>query len=289
MALQQGMGLLSQRRVRADIDHPGCPAFVRANLSLPERAPTWEFGERGVQEIQEPGLHFEFMLYSVKDLYGNKLSASDGEIGHVKDFYFDDQNWAIRYLVVDTGSWLPGRQVLLSPYSVGHLDPADNTVAVNLTKRQIEDSPSIESHKPLSRHYEEQFYRYYGWPFYWSGSGLWGMSGSPILELPQSTADENTPGEPEAPPSADANLRSTQSIKGYHFKLGDRMEGQVSDFFMDPHYWAIRYLVVKFGRLGGREVLIPASAVSEISFNESTVFAVNLRETVEARPAHQIV
>ena len=55
------------------------------------------------------------MLRSIKQLHGAKLGASDGEIGHVKDFYFDDQNWAVRYVVADTGSWLPGRQVLISP------------------------------------------------------------------------------------------------------------------------------------------------------------------------------
>src|SRR6185436_7844826 len=104
------------------------------------------------------------MLRSIKQLYGNKLGASDGDIGHVKDFYFDDQNWAIRYLIADTGSWLPGRQVLLSPYSVLHIDRGEKTLRVNLTRKQIEESPSIESHKTVSRQYEEVYYRYYGWP-----------------------------------------------------------------------------------------------------------------------------
>ena len=110
-----------------------------------------------------------FMLRSIKQLYGDKLGASDGEIGHVKDFYFDDQNWAIRYLVADTGSWLPGRQVLISPHSLGRLDQAEKILRVNLTRKQIEDSPSIESHKPVSRQYEEEYYRYYGWPYLLAG------------------------------------------------------------------------------------------------------------------------
>jgi hypothetical protein len=124
------------------------------------------------------------MLRSIKQLYGNKLGASDGDIGHVKDFYFDDQSWAIRYLVVDTGTWLPGRQVLLTPHSLGRLDQAERTLRVNLTRKQIEDSPSIEAHKPVSRQYEQEYYRYFGWPYYWKGSGLWGLSGFPILEDP---------------------------------------------------------------------------------------------------------
>ena len=124
------------------------------------------------------------MLRSIIQLYGDKLGASDGEIGHVKDFYFDDQNWAVRYVVADTGSWLPGRQVLLSPHAFGGLHQAGKLLLVNLTRKQIEDSPPIESHKPVSRQYEEEYYRYYGWPYYWQGSGLWGMSGFPLLELP---------------------------------------------------------------------------------------------------------
>ena len=114
------------------------------------------------------------MLRSTKQLHGDKLGATDGEIGHVKDFYFDDQNWAIRYLVVDTGSWLPGRQVLISPHSLGALDSAGKVLSVKLTRKQIEDSPSIDAHKPVSRQWEEEYYRYYGWPFYWQGDGLWG-------------------------------------------------------------------------------------------------------------------
>ena len=109
------------------------------------------------------------MLRSVKKLFEDKLGASDGEIGHVKDFYFDDQNWAVRYLVADTGSWMPGRLVLISPHAFGNLYQGGKVLLVNLTRQQIENSPSIESHKPVSRQYEEEYHRYYGWPFYWRG------------------------------------------------------------------------------------------------------------------------
>src|SRR3984957_15333038 len=124
------------------------------------------------------------MLRSIKQLYGNTLGASDGEIGQVKDFYFDDQNWAIRYLVVATGLWLSGRQGLISPHSIGRLDQAERVLRVDLTRKQIENSPSIESHKPVSRQYEEEYYRYYGLPCYWQGDGLWGRGAFPILNKP---------------------------------------------------------------------------------------------------------
>ena len=215
------------------------------------------------------------MLRSINQLFGNKLGASDGEIGHVKDFYFDDRNWAIRYLVADTGSWLPGRQVLLSPYSLGRLDQGARILNVNLTRKQIEDSPSIESHKPVSRQYEEEYYRYFGWPYYWEGSGLWGLSGFPILELPP----KKLPREPDpliGPPvdRPDAHLRSAQAVKGYHLRTNDGTIGYVCDFMMDAASWAIGQLVIKTGhRFSGKEVLIETKNVSRISYDESTVFA----------------
>jgi hypothetical protein len=226
------------------------------------------------------------MLHSLKQLYGGKLGASDGEIGHVKDFYFDDQNWAVRYVVVDPGSWLPGRQVLLSPHSIGRLDAAGKVLRVNLTRKQIEDSPTIESHKPVSRQYEEEYYRYYGWPYYWLGNGLWGLSGFPILEmagqpLPSESAFASGP-QSEAP---DAHLRSTQAVGGYHFQTSDGIIGYVWDFMMDSQSWAIGQLVIKTGhRFSGQEVLIPTNKVDRINYEESTVIANLTRTAIEQRP-----
>src|SRR5471030_2004536 len=104
------------------------------------------------------------MLQNIKELYGHKLAASDGEIGHVKDFYFDDKTWVIRYVVADTGSWLTGRQVLLSPHAFAGLKGDEKAMHVKLSIKQIESSPSIESHKPVSRSFEEEYHSYYSWP-----------------------------------------------------------------------------------------------------------------------------
>src|SRR5215469_5342967 len=110
------------------------------------------------------------MLRKTKEIKGAKLASRDVEIGHLKDFYFDDQTWTVRYLVADTGNWLPGRQVLLSPFAVTaiELEP-HRIVAFNLSKAQIEQSPSIDEHKPISRQYELEYMQYYGWPDYVSG------------------------------------------------------------------------------------------------------------------------
>jgi sporulation protein YlmC with PRC-barrel domain len=228
------------------------------------------------------------MLRSIKQLYGGKLGASDGEIGHVKDFYFDDQNWVVRYLVVDTGSWLPGRQVLISPHAFVSLDWTGKLLLLRLSRKQIENCPSIESHKPVSRRYEEEYHRYYGWPYYWEGSGLWGMSGFPLLELPP----KPFPVKPAtvgggSPESGDAHLRSTQAVNGYHIHASDGTIGHICDFMMDAQTWAIRQLIVKTGhRFSGKEVQIPTDTVDRVSYDDSTVFVNLTSEAVEQSPAH---
>jgi hypothetical protein len=230
----------------------------------------------------------QLMLRSIIQMYGNKLGTSDGDIGQVKDFYFDDQNWAVRYLVADTGSWLPGRQVLISPHALGGLDQARKVLRVNLTRKQIVDCPPIEAHKPVSRQYEEEYYRYYGWPFYWQGSALWGMSGFPILELPaKPLPGESADAIGPQPERADAHLRSTQAVNGYHLHASDGTAGHVCDFMVDVRSWAIDLLVIKTGhRLSGREVRIPSSQVERISWDESTVFVKLTSAAVEQSPAH---
>jgi len=232
------------------------------------------------------------MLQSIKLLFGNKLGASDGGIGHVKDFYFDDQNWAVRYVIADTGTWLPKRQVLISPYAFGGLQQTEKVLRVNLARKQIENSPAIESHKPVSRQYEEEYHRYYGWPDYWEGDGLWGgMRSFPVLETPPQVY----PGKPasEIDPHrkpADAHLRSAQAVIGYHLQAADGIVGHVCDFLMDDQSWAIRQLVIKTGhRFTGKEVQIPTRNVDRISYPDSTVFVNLTREAVGQSPEHRLV
>jgi hypothetical protein len=223
------------------------------------------------------------VLRNLKPLYGDKLGALDGEVGHVKDFYFDDQSWAVRYVVADTGTWLTGRQVLLSPYGFGSLRQAGKLLLVNLSRKQIEDSPLIESHKPVSRHYEEEYHRYYGWPFYWQGGSLWGMSDLPILELPaKPPRSEPAAASGTQPERPDAHLRSTQAVTGYHLQASDGVIGHVCDFLVDPQTWAVDQLVIRIGhRFSGQEVQIPTSQIERISYDASTVFVRLTKAAVE--------
>ncbi len=230
------------------------------------------------------------MLQSIKQLYGNNLGASDGQIGQVRDFYFDDKNWAVRYVVADTGSWLPGRRVLISPRAFGDLHQAGKVLPIKLSRKQIEDSPAIESRKPVSRQYEEEYHRYYGWPFYWEGDGLWGKSEFPILSLPPKTMPhKETIAANQKHEHADAHLQSAQAVNGYHIKAIDGIIGHVCDFIMDDKSWAICQLVVKTGhRLTGKEVQIPVSKIDRIRYEDSTVFVNLTKEAVEQSSARGV-
>ena len=113
-------------------------------------------------------------LSKLKTLKGYKLGSLDGEIGKVKEFYFDDKYWTIRYLVAEPGDGPSGRQVLISPYALRAVNKEEQNIAINLTKKQIEDSPSLDSDKPFSRQFEREYYGYYGYPLYWMGPYMWG-------------------------------------------------------------------------------------------------------------------
>ena len=229
------------------------------------------------------------MLQSIKQLHGNKLGASDGDIGHVKDFYFDDQSWAVRYLVADTGSWLPARQVLLSPHAIGSLHHDGKGLRVKLTRKKIEDSPTIESHKPVSRQHEEEYHRYYGWPAYWLGDGMWGMGGNSVLETPPILPGKSSATNDSQPKQADVHLRSTQAVSGYHVQATDGVIGHVCDFLTDDQSWAVGQLVVKTGhRFTGNEVLIPVNKIDRISYDDSTVFVKLTKEAIEKSPAYHL-
>lgn len=210
------------------------------------------------------------MLQNIKELLGAKLAAADGDIGKIKEFYFDDKSWAIRYLVADTGSWLSGRLVLLSPHAFGRFDQSTKILPVGLTRKQIEDSPSIETEKPVSRQYEFDYYRYYGWPVYWYGGGLWGASSYPAM-LPFSLAEREA--AQHSRDNDDLHLRSTKAVTGYALQATDGEIGSVSGFTVDDKTWVIGELIAETGHwYSGKEILIPTAKIARICYEESKVY-----------------
>jgi sporulation protein YlmC with PRC-barrel domain len=121
------------------------------------------------------------MLHTASELTGFTVAGSDGDVGTLEDLYFDDEKWGVRHLVVDAGGWLSGRKVLLSPRSAIGVDWDARRLTLDLSKRQIEDGPDIDTDKPVSRQHEVLLYDYYGYPYYWSGPYLWGDAGFPAM------------------------------------------------------------------------------------------------------------
>jgi hypothetical protein len=221
------------------------------------------------------------MLIKAKTLEGFKLNSLDGEIGKVKEFYFDDRHWTIRYLVADTENWLAGRQVLISPYALKGVIKSLRHLSVDLTKKQIKDSPSLNSDKPVSSQFEESYYEYYGWPMYWSGPNMWGAYHH--IERNREKWGKFHRGEK----AWDRHLRSTHAVSGYHIQALNGEVGHVEDFIIDDETWAIRYLVVDTRNWWpGKTVLVSPQWIERVSWNESKVF-VNLdRETIKESPEY---
>jgi sporulation protein YlmC with PRC-barrel domain len=221
------------------------------------------------------------MLIKANTLNGYKLNSLDGEIGKVKEFYFDDRHWTIRYLVADTENWLTGRWVLISPYALNGVIKSEKHLSVDLTKKQIENSPSLDSHKPVSRQFEESYYGYYGWPMYWSGPNMWGSYH--FIERDSEKWGKLTQGGK----AWDHHLRSTHAVSGYHIQALDGEVGHVEDFIIDDETWAIRYLIVGTQNWWpGKKVLVSPQWIERVSWNESKVF-INLdRETIKQSPEY---
>lgn len=225
-------------------------------------------------------------LLDTKVLLGSKLAALDGDIGRIRDFYFDDDIWVVRYAIADTTSWLPGRLVLLSPHAFGKLDQREKTLNINLRKLQIQDSPSIESHKPVSRQYEVDYFRHYGWPAYWAGDALWGMGGLPVVVPP---AQDDIQAQETYHHRDDKHLQSMGDVTGYRIKAVDGEMGYVSSFLVDDRSWAIREIVVEAGHwYSGRKVRIPISQVERISYRDARVNVTLTKVEIEKIADHEL-
>lgn len=219
------------------------------------------------------------MLRSASDIRKFNLNGTDEEVGGIKDFYFDDKFWTVRYLVANTGNWLSRRQVLISPYFLGTIDDNLEYVNVNLTKNQIEESPSIDTDKPVSRQFEESYYSYYGAPVYWGGPYVWGP-GDTFSRNPEDwkhiRSQEN---------SWDPNLRSFKAVTGHSIQATDDKIGHVDDFIIDDESWTIRYLVIDTKDwLPGKKVLVSPEWIDRLSWEDSKVFINLTTDTIKNSP-----
>ncbi len=254
------------------------------------------------------------MLRKVDDLLGLSLMASDGEAGRLHDLYFDDQTWTVRYLVADTGPWLFGRRVLISPQATQlntnpeQPDRPPDAIHLALTQEQIENSPDINLNQPVSRQHEVELHGYYGWLGYWQVDPLAApMGATPYVPMSEQLAanrselaDAETPETDDSPAATDApnpmesnrqepdsHLRSAREVMGYNIHATDNEIGHVEDMLFDEESYELRYLVVDTRNwLPGKQVLVATEWVRQVKWIESAVEVAITRAQVENSPVY---
>jgi sporulation protein YlmC with PRC-barrel domain len=239
------------------------------------------------------------MLRSLSDLEGYSIRATDGTIGHVKDLYFDDEAWVVRYLIVDTGSWLSSRKVLISPMAIGQSSWADKTLSVSLTKEQVKNSPDIDTDKPVSRQHEMEYLGYYGYPYYWGGAGFWGAGVYPsmmVMGIGFAGAADRLGAQADPARAArhaaqhqndDPHLRGGKAVMKYDIVASDGDIGHVQGLLLDEQTWAIRYLIVDTSNWWlGHQVLIAPKWIKNVSWPDNTVLVNLTRQAVKDAPPY---
>jgi hypothetical protein len=209
------------------------------------------------------------MLRNINSLTGHKIHATDGELGKVDEFYFEDRHWSIRYMVVETGNWLLSRKVLISPAALKTPDWKSKTFPVALTREQVRTSPDIDTKKTISKQHELELQKHYAWGgSYYAG----GMSGNFMFPpVPDEGKRMETDARPA--PGEDSHLRGTRAVTGYKLHASDGPIGHVEDYIIDDGKWLIRYLVADAGLwLPGRKVLISPHWINSVNWGSSEVF-----------------
>jgi hypothetical protein len=187
-------------------------------------------------------------------------------------------------MVADTGKWLPGRKVLISPISLGDPNWGYRLFQVKLTKEQIEHSPSLDSNAPVSRQYERKWLGYYGYPNYWGYDGTWGTERYPAALFLQKREDTEVVPDIDA---GDPYLRSSTEVIGYHIQATDDEIGHVEDFILDDENWTIRYMVVDTRNwLPGRKVLLTPAWIDSVDWGNNKVSVDLTREQVKDSPEY---
>jgi uncharacterized protein YrrD len=243
---------------------------------------------------------YTIMLRKLHELIGYKVGALDDHIGSVDDFYFDDQTWTVRYVIVDTGSWLVGRRLLISTEAITDIVSISETLNLNLTKEQVENSPDIDLDRPVSRQHEMALQTYYGWPGYWTVSPMMGMplTGTPLsatapVGAPGGGAAEDDASTTQAPASeaaevlADTHLRSVREVTGYHIHATDGDIGHVQDIFAGENDWIIRYFLVDTRNWWpGKHVLMAKDWVQQIEWSDRSLTVKVTRDQVKDSPEY---
>jgi hypothetical protein len=219
----------------------------------------------------------------VQDITKLTLYGIDGQVGTVQELYFDDQSWAVRYLVVKTGGWFLRRHVLIAPIVIGGIDDADASMQINLPKEQIEHAPSIENTKSISHRYEQTYYDRFQWAPYWQpDTTMWG-SPIPYPDVSTLNQDETLFSEP----LEQSHLRSSAAVAGYGIHAQDGEIGHMEDLVIDDEDWIIRYVEIDTRNwLPGKKVLVQTGRIGPFDGHSRSVTMALTRHAIQSAPPY---
>lgn len=222
------------------------------------------------------------MLRSLRTLEHYTVCATDGEVGKVVNFLFDDLRWSLRYLVVDTGGFLNRHEVLISPISFSEVEWPAQRFHLALTKDKVRNSPSVDTQKPVSRQNEMALNDYYAYPNYWMYPDVWSTGAAPSLVAAERW---NEPSSSDTVKFTDVHLRSANEVRGYDIQATDDSIGHVDDFIVEDVDWDIRYLVIDTSNWWfGKQVLVAPQWANGISWEERKVHIGMPRQAIKDSP-----
>ena len=235
------------------------------------------------------------MLREIQRLLGMELHTGETEVGRISDVYFDYELWHVRYFVVDTGSWLAGRTVLIAPVSVIARDWHTGKLMTDLTRDQVRHSPAVDMARPVSRQSEQDLHDHYGWPYYWGAPTLSGSYGTlmsrtaaPVAIRSAKASEDGSSGEDPSTREYGSHLRSARSIRGYHIAATDHSIGHLDDLVVEDETWALRYLVVDTRNWWpGKKVLLGFSQIRGMSWEEGKIYVSATSDDIKAFPDYE--
>ena len=222
------------------------------------------------------------MLRGLRNLRGWTIDGRDcRDIGTIDDFYIDDRQWTVRYLVVNVGRWGALQETLVLPASIDRVDPAQRRIVTHLTRAKIEQAPAVDTRRPVARRYEREYSSHFGYPTFWPSTGDASETTPTLVEQAAEVAARVAPADEE-----EAHLRSVQELIGYRIQAIDGESGQLEDFFADEA-WTVRNFTVHTGHwFGGQTVLLSPETIRKVEWEHQLVHVGLRRDDIKGSPAY---